>query len=295
VLAPDRDHSGIKCALRWVGTALAVAGVVFVVFRLHDEAAEIDVGRFDQFAFGVLAALAAVYGIANVLLALAWRNLLEFCGAKVERRWAIRAYGISQLAKYIPGNVFQFAGRQAMGMSAGLPGWPLAQSALWEIGLIVPTGAVLGLLALPLVVSAVPSGLVLILFAGLVVAGCVGLAGFIDQGVARAAAQYAAFFAISSLTFLGTLGLMYPEAIAPDVMLPLCGAYVLAWLAGFVMPGAPAGIGVRELVLLLLLTGLVSSPETSLSAVLVRIVTTVGDALFFAGAWLVKVPERSEA
>jgi hypothetical protein len=31
------------------------------------------------------------------------------------------------------------------------------------------------------------------------------------------------------------------------------GSYVIAWLAGFVTPGAPAGIGVREAVLVILL------------------------------------------
>ena len=31
------------------------------------------------------------------------------------------------------------------------------------------------------------------------------------------------------------------------------GAYVIAWLAGLVTPGAPAGVGVRELVMYALL------------------------------------------
>ena len=86
------------------------------------------------------------------MLALAWWNLLAQFGASVSKRWAIKTYGISQLAKYVPGNIFHLAGRQAMGMAAGTPGWVLAKSSIWELVLISIAGAMFSLLALPLLI-----------------------------------------------------------------------------------------------------------------------------------------------
>jgi len=66
------------------------------------------------------------------------------------------------------------------------------------------------------------------------------------------------------------------------------GAYVLAWLAGFVTPGAPAGLGIRELVLLFLLQGLVGGPDLLLVILLGRVITVSGDLVFFILASLMK-------
>jgi len=43
-------------------------------------------------------------------------------------------------------------------MAAGLAGWPLAKSAVWELGLISATGGLFGLLALPLLFRAAGDG-----------------------------------------------------------------------------------------------------------------------------------------
>ena len=65
------------------------------------------------------------------------------------------------------------------------------------------------------------------------------------------------------------------------------GVYAAAWLLGFLMPGSPAGLGVRELVLLLGLTPLFGAQAATAAAALLRLVTTLGDGLAFlaAGRW----------
>jgi hypothetical protein len=58
--------------------------------------------------------------------------------------------------------------------------------------------------------------------------------------------------------------------------------FIIAWLIGFATPGSPAGLGVREAVLITLLDS-PSIEDTLLVAVLIsRIVTVLGDMLFFA-------------
>jgi hypothetical protein len=283
---------GVTRYLHWAGSALAAVGIVFVAIRLRDYGGQIGLKDFGRELWWVVGGCALVYGLSNAMLALAWWHLLGRFGTEPSRRWAIRTYGISQLAKYVPGNIFHLAGRQAIGMAAGVPGWSLAKSSLWELGLIALAGSLFGLLALPLVIASLPlqlgvSGFVL---AVMIVAAV--LRTSFGPAAVWAFGWYVGFLAVSGVLFVGLIGATFPPAVASGAnWIVLCGAYVLAWLAGLLTPGAPAGVGVRELVLLFLLKGLVGESELLLAVVLGRVVTVVGDLLFFLVASLQK---RSE-
>jgi glycosyltransferase 2 family protein len=272
----------LKRALHWAGSALALLGIVFVALRLRDYGAGLDFSRFDTTKWSVVGGFALIYGLANLMLALAWWNLLEQFGVGASRRWAIKTYGISQLAKYVPGNIFHLAGRQAMGVAAGAPGWALAKSSVWELGLISFSGAVFGLLALPLLIPELPVKISVGMFATVIVMAASLFWHFVGIPVTRAFGWYVIFLAISGLLFVGLIELLVESPITEGMhWLPLAGAYILAWLMGLVTPGAPAGLGVRELVLLFLLKGVVSEAELVLAVLLGRMVTAGGDVLIY--------------
>jgi hypothetical protein len=48
-----------------------------------------------------------------------------------------------------------------------------------------------------------------------------------------------------------------------------------------ITPGAPAGVGVRELVLLLLVKGMLTEPDLLVAVLTGRIVTVSGDFIYF--------------
>lgn len=261
---------------------VAIVGIAFVALRLHDYGAEVDFARFDLIAWSWVVMLALIYGLSNLMLALAWWNLLGQFGARTSCCWAVRVYGISQIAKYVPGNIFQLAGRQAMGMAAGLAGWPLAKSAVWELGLISGTGGLFGLLALPLLVPGLPVTASVGLLAVSIGIAVILLLRFIGVPTTRAFGWYVGFLVISALLFIGLVELLADTPVSGvEFWLPLGGAYVLAWLIGLVTPGAPAGVGVRELVLLFLLKSAVSEADLLLAVVMGRMVTVAGDLVFF--------------
>jgi uncharacterized membrane protein YbhN (UPF0104 family) len=236
----------------------------------------------------VLAGLAFVYGIANIMLALAWRNILINFGGKVDSLWAIKTYGLTQLAKYVPGNIMHLASRQAIGLAAGIPGWPLAKASLWELGLISITGALFFILVLPQFLLTASVSITVVIF--VVVLGIIAvlLKRYTGLLIARALGYYTAFLATSGMVFVGLLALLVNEgSVTPSQASLFCGAFVVAWLAGLVTPGAPAGIGVREFVLLVLLEGLVIQSDLIVAVLLSRMVTVAGDLLFFLFAlWL---------
>lgn len=272
----------LKRSLHGVGTLLAIAGIVFVTLRLRDQAAEIDLARFNGVVWLAVAGLALAYGLANLLLALAWRNLLDQFGIRASLRWAINAYGISQMAKYVPGNIVHLAGRQALGLAAGLPGWPLAKSTVWELGLIAVAGVLFGALALPLLVAGFPSLASLTLFLVATGGSIILLRRVFGPPVAHALGYYLIFLAISGALFVILIYLVDASTSQSEIiLLPIIGAYVIAWLAGLMTPGAPAGVGVREIVMYALLHTFISQSDLLTAIVLARIVTVAGDLLFY--------------
>lgn len=285
----------LKRALSWAGHLLAVAGVAFVGIRLFAQAGEIPVTRMDGRAWVVLAILSAVYGVSSLLLAFAWRDLLRQSGTQISGREAVRIYGVSQISRYVPGNIFHLAGRQAMGIAAGLPGRELAKSMLWELVLIALAGALFVFLLAPRAFPGVPGWSAILLFAVGVLAAAIATTRVMGGFDARALLMQIGFLLISGLLFVVLLYVaVHPgDEIAASVIPLVCGAYVISWLAGLVTPGAPAGLGVRELVLLFLLHGVIAEPYLLLAVVLGRVVTVVGDVLLWLFAFALSGNSRA--
>ena len=65
-----------------------------------------------------------------------------------------------------------------------------------------------------------------------------------------------------------------------------------AWVVGFVIPGASAGIGVREAAVILLLSPALGAGDAAVIAAIYRLVTAGGDALFAALGGLVRRSAR---
>jgi uncharacterized membrane protein YbhN (UPF0104 family) len=272
----------IKLLLPWFGRALVLLGIIFISLRLSEYSSELDFSFISSLSWVAIIGLSIVYGVANILLALAWWNLLKEFGSTASRYCAVKVYGISQLAKYVPGNIMHLAGRQAIGIDNGIPGWPLAKSTIWELALMTVAGTFFSILILPRYFSVVSPLIANIAFLFVLVTVILALNRYVYSAAARALGYYVVFLTISSIVFVGLLLLVGDESSLGLMELPLlCGSFVVAWLVGLVTPGAPAGVGVRELVLMILLEEIVPEADLLMAVLLSRIVTVSGDVLFF--------------
>lgn len=273
----------LKRILHWIGSGLAIIGIAFVILRLTRDWQVRDLSYISLNVWFFVISLALIYCFAGSFLGLAWYGILKSLGADVSRAWSIKTYGISQLAKYVPGNVFHIVGRQALGMVAGIPGGVLAKSSVWELGLIAVSGAVFLWLILPLLTPLVPLSVCIVLM--LLTIGVLGslLYKFFSVHLFLAFIFQITFLLISGGVFVALLcAIVQSEGLILKDWVFIGGAYVVAWLVGLVTPGAPAGVGVRELVLLFLLNGLVVEENLLVAVVLGRILTVAGDFLFFS-------------
>ncbi|MGA7440009.1 MAG: hypothetical protein WBW32_17945, partial [Luteibacter sp.] len=107
--------------IRWkrfahiAGTVLALVGIVFVVIQLRRYGASVDLGGISPGEWMTLAALVALGVVMNGCLGLAWRAALADAGSPIPARWAVATYAMTHIARYVPGNIFHYAGRQAVG------------------------------------------------------------------------------------------------------------------------------------------------------------------------------------
>ncbi|MDQ3137250.1 MAG: hypothetical protein M3Q93_06655 [Gemmatimonadota bacterium] len=219
----------------------------------------------------LLAALGSA--VTVTLTAVAWHQLLRpWCVTASVRDLAV-ILGQSQMAKYLPGNFGHHLARSALTLRAGVPvhavAATMAMEALWTAAVAVSLGS------LGLGLSGHPPALLLAGAAGVITLGVVAVRQRAPAGV------YGLNFLVLGLAlFLVARALAQPSLMSLPAFV---GSFAIAWVAGFVVPGAPAGLGVREGLLVALLTpslGLATMP-TILGF---RIATTLGDLISFVAA-----------
>lgn len=273
-----------KKILSWAGSALAILGVGFVAYKLLQYRDQFDLTRLGASDWLTLALLAVLCALSGVLLGFAWHALLQRHRVTLSVGGAVRIYGVSQIAKYVPSNIVHLIGRQALTAAEGLPNWPVAKSTLWELGCLPYAALLCAPLALPLLDRAIPPAIGIGLFVVALAFGIAGASKLVGKAVARAIAYQVAYLLIAGAQFLVVLLLLSPSDALGPLAAAICGASVLAWAAGFLTPGAPAGVGVREVVLYMLLSHLISQPDLLAAVVLARMVSVCGDVLFYLGA-----------
>ncbi len=91
---------------------------------------------------------------------------------------------------------------------------------------------------------------------------------------------------LSSVEYFICISVVFNDTVSLSKAIVLTGAYLFAWLIGFVTPGAPGGIGVREAVMLLVCSA--ADEELVIAFVLLmRIGSIVADIIaWIAGEFL---------
>lgn len=293
--AKKMNKANINKVLHLIGSGLAILGVFFVITRLHSywDGSHFDNMNISSWMFIVL--LSFFYGATNSLLSFSWKKILEHCNTHVSFKWAIKTYGISQLAKYVPGNVFHIAGRQALAMADGFSSKEVLKSNIYELILISLAGSTSIFLITHIIFPSLTTSLSIILFLSSLIIVNWLLRFFLSPAMSTAFMIQIVFLICSSVIFTVILGfIIHKQAINYEILICISGAYTIAWLAGLITPGAPAGVGIRELVIVFFLKNYFPESELLLSVVLGRIVTVVGDVFFYSYAYFISKKHNKE-
>jgi hypothetical protein len=254
-----------------------------------------------------------LFGLHLFVLCIPWKTFIRIITGReipfFEAAWVLNR---SNLMKYLPGNVFQFIGRNELAVRLDLPHADVACATVCDMALLVGTNCLMaaflnwrgmekwfgkygfsGLYSFGILIAVM--GVIFVFLrlgrgADILSKFAARLRIFFTWRSVRVILACMIWFVLLSL-FVGVLFLAAcTKILHVDVALrtvpTILSAYMLSWVAGFIVPGAPGGIGVREATLTLLLAGVVADEDALLAAIIFRLVTTIGDLWGLLFAWL---------
>lgn len=281
-------NARLKRVLHWASVLLCIVAILFFAREISDAGLLLPPDGMLR-AIGLLLCAALVYAGCVGLLAFSWSDLV--LGRRPPRRMrgeVIGSYLISQFGKYIPGNVFQYVGRHALGRRLGIPHSTLASAAIFELGFLLALTALVSAAFAPRFFD---NGAWLRQL--LAMLGCMALMGMIvvprmvDGFPRRLRLEPVRFLLLASsyFAFVVIFGLLYSTCLwifgASVPTQDSIGSAAFGWMLGFIVPGAPAGAGLREAALALTQDRGESSASVMSAIIAFRVVTMAGDFIAF--------------
>jgi uncharacterized membrane protein YbhN (UPF0104 family) len=249
---------------------------------------------------------AALVAVAAGILAtfLCWREVLADLGGRLPVAAGARVFFLGQLGKYLPGSLWPVLAQMELGRDHRVPERASGSAVGVFLLVLVGTGLAVAAAGAPLlgpdavhtywwllavlplaVVMLVPPVLNRLLGRVMRLARRPPLPRPLSvAGVLRAVGWALASWLAYGVHVWVLAGQLAPGG--PPELARATGAFAAAWCAGFLLVVAPAGAGVREAALVLLLGGALTRPQATVVAVVSRLLFVVGDLGWGAAALL---------
>ena len=290
--------------LKWVWIALVLLGAGWYFFRHYQEISQYLVSiSITRLILCFLLLLAGKLTISDIS-----RLSLMKINYKMPYTEALSITTVSQLGKYLPGGIWHFAGKFGFLKIKGISTKKITQVMIVENLWLLSSAGVVGAVALLASSSEAACQYVKILCSpsaakviavALPLVWAAGLLVFEYYFFGRQKIIFRDFFlTLAELIFIWmAFGLSFWLVFPPDAgfLAQVIGAFSLSWLAGYVAFFAPAGIGVREVLLALLLGAFFKSGEVAIYASIHRLLWVLAEVFLGATSALVfGLPEVSD-
>jgi hypothetical protein len=282
-----------KVLVKWLGYALTLLSVSLLGQVLLENLSTLELPSVSISLVLIILFGSLVIMTGHILLTFTWFLQLRWKHPTLSFGSLFVVIGLSQIAKYIPGNVAHLVGRAFL-IKNVVPATEVA------ITLIVES-LILSLTALIFAVFwgvyyIVPDQIkwehiVVVIFILLAITPVVFLVARVKMGV-----EYLRFgtllqmLAANSLSFLmhGLLIFLIAENVVDvsasiGIFQYVC-AFSMAFLVGYLLPGAPGGVGVREYAFVLLMSSSIGEFNALQIIIMHRVITIFGDLLLWVVA-----------
>ncbi|MBE9166033.1 flippase-like domain-containing protein [Pleurocapsales cyanobacterium LEGE 06147] len=301
----------MKKTISFIGYFFVTVSLLFLASSLVTNFKSIPSFNFNYKA--VIGLVVATFFCAGVtaIISVAWQILIRGGDIKIPFKQAYIIIGKSQIGKYLPGNIFHYAGRLILGRQYGIPTEAIILSTGVETLIIAITGlavAVTGFLFsnifgdnILFVLSSINlTRIIVVLLITVPVVLILGIAAYFllpIQGWLKSRLNYFNIGRILVSVLLYTIififfGLSIAFLInffwavkTPLHWYQFVWSFAMAWVIGFVTPGAPGGIGIRETILVGLYSQELGEGLAIALSLTLRVVTSLGDLLAFALAY----------
>jgi hypothetical protein len=300
----------MRLYLHYLGNVLALAAMVFLGVEIVNHLHEIPEFQWRIQSFLTLSSALLFFVVVMYYASYVWVVLLRGCGIALPLKDAYTIIGKSLIGKYLPGNIFHFVGRVALGTHQGISTEAILLTMGIEAVVIALTAATIAfigliigdiqvpwlsqllaqkdrlLLKLP-ITAGIAIVLLLLLSSNRLRAWVKPRLVYLHPGrIAVAIAIYVLILMLHGVVIVILLnGLWSVQTAIPWYRFSF--GFSLAWLLGFIVPGAPSGIGIREAVFVGLFGKEIGEGLVVGLAIVLRIITSISDILTFGIAyWL---------
>lgn len=304
--------------IRLTGNVVALGSTILVAYFMFEQRAVFGAIEFTYLVFLSISACIAIYIVTVFGNAFRWIFLIRATGFRIDLRSGLWIFLSSQYAKYLPGNLWHMVARTGLASLHSIhPAHTLYVIGI-ELALIVFIGGLFSLsliddefsganyrfvlltiaIALGLIIFSNGTGYILAFLRKLSrIAGprweIPALAKPPPIRTLVLAATLTAINFIINAVILKLAATSLVGGTTPSVTV-LAAVFAFAWTIGFITPGSPGGIGIRDG---LLAAGLVPFLGSSTSAIVIvvhRLVSLVGDTLCFAFSALIRTSESKK-
>lgn len=296
----------MKKIIKIAGNILMLAALAFVIKKFID----MDIDFTQLKSSGVTVALIISFVVQTVIVIMGSFPWLVFTqslsGCKIPFSVAMPIYTKSNIYKYVPGNVFQYIGRNKLAADMNISHVDVACATVFDVIFCVLATGIISVILLGGEISEllekygknifIIAIIGIALVAALIIIVYMKFKGkfkehlsrykkaFEPSNRARLAKGILYYFVqncISAALYFVSLRLIFGSSTEASALISLTGAFMFAWIVGFVTPGAPGGIGIRESVMLFV-CGNTNSEKVMLFVLVLRISSIFADIAAFA-------------
>jgi uncharacterized membrane protein YbhN (UPF0104 family) len=299
----------MKKILRW----LILGGTLFFLLKaLKDNWLGVSAIRINITGWLILATATIVTLLAHIWAGWIWTWVLRELNQSVSAIEFIQVYLKTNIAKYLPGNVWHYYGRIMAAKNANIPGNTAALSVLLEPLLMLAAALIIIVVfGSQLIVNNLNFNLIILQFLVLIIVLGVLNPRFLNPAIQlldkwknkKSAEQnqlidsfiikrYPLKPLLGELVFLGLrasgfiLTMLAVNSLNWEQIPLLVGAFSCAWVLGLVVPGAPGGLGVFETTAILLLQYHFPAALVISAIALYRLISILAETTGAALAWI---------
>lgn len=261
-------------------------------------------------------AIVTLYCICVLLGPIPWKNNINFFTFDKKLRFSdvVGVYTKSNIYKYLPGNIFQYVGRNELAIQKSISHKVVAFSTILDIvGIVFSTlllSVILGKNNLEIWMvenNFFTFGKIVILMIIVLVALAILLVLYtkaqesFQQVLIHLWNKKFSFikmfiinfsiYAIQSLLnaglYLWIFLVISSEAYQLENLMVYLGVIMISFVIGYITPGAPGGIGIREAVILFFLQEMIAEKTILTGTIIMRFFAIIGDVLVFLIIWLI--------
>ena len=305
--APAPGAAGKPLIIRWIDLALRLMrtrvvrfgflALVLVILglTLADEAGTLwhEAQRLSVPVVLLAFALSIAGLFFNMMV---WRELITDLGSPLSVAEAWRIFFIGNVSKYVPGSIWPVLVQAELGADHGIPRSRSAVSVLLSYTVMTCSGLVVAAITLPFaaagsvaqyfwVLPLIPVGIAVlsppVLNRLLRLVLRVSRQPALGDGVSYRGLARTMAWALCAWATNGLMIYVLMRQLAGDhqgALLASVGAYALSWVIGFLAVFAPAGLGVREAVMVAALHSQTTAAIALTVALVQRLLSVVADA-----------------